>query len=145
MNLTPWFDIYEKRMNDRYLEHVKKKYSTFINEIIEYHRRLGNTTFVEFGCGAANISRILAEKIPGSHHVLVDNCSKMLELAAINMQGHSFEICKGDIRCPDVRNRLMDGVHSRSIAHSHGVLEHFNNVHIRDIIYTQNNCSTPRS
>ena len=113
-------------MNDSYFSHIKSKYAPFISFLKEqegYH-------FIELGCGAGNITKALREWYKYGHYTLVDNCPKMLSLA---IENNPNENCI--FLCADITksiNTMPAGDYT--IVHSHGVLEHFSDRDIRNII-----------
>lgn len=125
--MTPWYEIYKERMNERYLEHVANKYAPFIERV---HAQ-DASTLVEIGCGAGTITRILREmREETGWYTLVDNCPKMLGLAVENNPTH-----RALFKCQDIRWGWFSDDRSHSaVVHSHGVLEHFGDEDIRKIV-----------
>ncbi len=85
--------------------------------------------FVELGCGAGNITKILREYVPNAKFTLFDSCPKMLSLAVENNPTDNSKFY-----CADITKRYCISTSSKSVVHSHGVLEHFNNSEIYRII-----------
>jgi len=132
--MVDWYDFYLKRMNDKYREYLGKKYEPFLNKIVDLANEIysGNKLNVaEFGCGAGNISRLLQARVGRAYHHLFDNSNKMLELASQNVVSSMSYIKNHDIIHP------YKGTLKFDIIHSHGVLEHFSDGTIRDIISHQ--------
>jgi len=130
-----WFEHYVDRMNDRYRTHVATKYNPFLTLIADYAAQMKGSTIAEFGCGAANVSRILAERFGGDNfYLLLDVEHDMLDLAYRNMNeaGPDFNIHEHDISQP-----FPSDVYDIGLIHSHGVLEHFPDEAIRNIIALQ--------
>lgn len=125
---TSFYNMYRDRMNDRYRDHVVKKYWPFIIAIRD-NLPLDVEMIAEFGCGAANISRLLPQDIK---HILVDSDPDMLYLADLNMRTtrSDFIVAQYDIV-------HIDNFPSVDLIHSHGVLEHFQDDEIRQIIMRQ--------
>ncbi len=143
--MKSWYDIYKERQNSSYRKHLDEKYSTFINTIISEYQTAHGEVFVrlaEFGCGAANISRIVSDRIEamrgGSAHLLFDNCPKMLGLAAENMAGKNAAAYQWSILDSSLPDWMFGahGIYPRLI-HSHGVLEHFNDSDINKALDIQ--------
>lgn len=126
-----FYQTYEARMNEKYRTHIERKYYPFI-ELILRELPLGACSVGEFGCGAANISRVLAKAKPEIDHILVDIDQRMLALAGKNMDLTSsrFELIPWNILSPLPHLRLQ-------LVHSHGVLEHFSDRDIRQILDCQ--------
>jgi len=129
-----FYNAYEARMNEKYRTHVERKYYPFI-ELILKELPLGYCLIGEFGCGAANISRVLAKAKPEIEHYLIDWDHRMLLLADENMRStnSSFSLYIEDLLDPPNEN-LTPNIH---LIHSHGVLEHFSDAEIRTIIGNQ--------
>jgi len=126
--MSAWYNFYVARMNDAYYDHVFRKYLQFINQIAM--RCLPGDIVVEAGCGTANITRALKELRPESKYIVVDNDDKMLGLAASNLrEWPSIAARQLDIR--------YDEMPKADIVHGHGVLEHFDDETIRQIIGLQ--------
>ena len=133
-----WYEHYVDRMNARYLDYVRRKYGPFIDMVRELMPATDSCRVAEIGCGAANVSRILQERVVAGQrcqHVLVDVCPNMLGLAKRNMHEASAEhiaILADAKRLPDSKD-LKD----LDVIHSHGVLEHFEDRHIARILHQQ--------
>lgn len=127
--MTPWFEIYRERMNQRYLDHVASKYAPFIENLFG----IRGFNFTEIGCGAGNITRILRE-MHGAHgnsrvygYHLIDACPKMLSLA---IENNPQDNCI--FQCGDVKNATIP---ESNLVYSHGLLEHFDDFDIRGIVH----------
>ena len=130
--MTPWHEIYRERMNDRYIRHIKKKYGTFIRTIAEtptFHY----PSYVELGCGAGNITKVLREQKPASTCTLIDLCPDMLSLAIKNNQSQNCKFIVGDIT--QLSYNASPRYHPDNVVHSHGVLEHLEDDQIIDILH----------
>jgi SAM-dependent methyltransferase len=133
--MLSWYEIYRNRMCESYVEHVRNKYDEFVNLISNSERA---NMFVEIGCGAGNITKIIREtnKSKDAKYVLIDNCEKMLGLAEVNN--------KEDNRCSFVLESIVESkpyadlkdisTPKSTIVHSHGLLEHFSDNDISTII-----------
>lgn len=143
--MKPWYDIYKERMNEEYKDHIKRKYAGFLDQIMQSFDGFmfrDSLTIGEMGCGAANISRVLSEKMSDmTSFILVDNCPKMMSLAMENMTDTKSIFLNKSILDDEFDYGIsfdMEGVFN--IIHSHGVLEHFTDSEIREIIRIQKNC-----
>lgn len=129
--MTPWFDIYRERMNDRYRQHVATKYAPFLEALYKTH----GWKFTEIGCGAGNVTRILREMHQGADfdYHLIDSCPKMLGLA---LENNPVPNCT--FSCADITGK---SVNETSLIHSHGLLEHFDDANIRYVIENMLQCA----
>lgn len=122
--MTPWYEIYRERMNQQYRDHVAVKYGPFLKALHEVPGRV----ITEVGCGAGNITRILREmrNIETWYH-LTDSCPKMLGLAVENNPVFNCNFSVADIR------RSIPA--ECDLVHSHGLLEHFDDLDIIHIVH----------
>lgn len=135
--MSSWYEHYVGRMNDSYLDHVRKRYGPFIKIIRELMPKSDHCRVAEVGCGAANITRILDEKIiMGQHcrHIILDKCPLMLGLAHQNLADNHVNHLAILGNALNLPTEPMTGL---SVIHSHGVLEHFSDKHINRIINEQ--------
>lgn len=139
--MKTWYDHYVGRMNDSYREHVSKRYGKHINMIVSAATKRNGLKVVEIGCGAANVSRIVSEKIIQKtndrvfpKYVILDICPKMLGLARVNFGAVSDHVAQlGDA----LDLGMSEDLKSTDVFHSHGVLEHFRDGQINVIINEQ--------
>jgi SAM-dependent methyltransferase len=135
-----WYGHYTKRMNDHYRNYMAEKYRQYFEVIVN---KLPHTSKIaEFGCGTANVSRILQERYNHKkyHYILVDIDINMLQLASQNMSncyGTSFELWQHDIRIDIMDRDKMWNTEDIGMIYSHGVLEHFSDKDISKIITAQ--------
>lgn len=128
--MKSWYEIYKERMNETYNSHVATKYGKFIEELYKQHA----FRYAEIGCGAGNITKILREMQQKSHlHLLVDSCPKMLSLA---LENNPSPDCT--FKCGDARQL---GLYPTDVIHSHGLLEHFSDEDIRQIVKIGTACA----
>lgn len=123
--MKSWYEIYRERMNASYRSHLVNKYAQFLEQLHFYQ---GQTT-TEIGCGAGNITRLLREmENPGSRnfHFLTDKCPQMVGLAVEN---NPTPRCMFSVS--DITEMVPDKC---DMAHSHGLLEHFDDATIRTIV-----------
>jgi SAM-dependent methyltransferase len=121
-----WFDFYQDRVNDRYSDHIKKRYSFFLNVICAFANK--NETLVELGCGIGSISKQLQKRV-SNPLLLIDICPKMLELASQNVDNVTFK--RADIIKDPIR------IDKPILFHSHGVLEHFTDAQLESFLKNQ--------
>lgn len=132
--MTKWALFYQEKLNSiSYPQNFLNKYSDFIMVLLNSIDNNHYNEIVELGCGICNITRSLIDMRPQKHYTAIDNDIDMLKLSIKNIQSsRSFpeylNIVYGDILFNEVTGDL---------AHSHGVLEHFNDVDIRQIIKNQ--------
>jgi len=129
-----WYGRYVTRMNNHYRKHMANYYQPFFHILSQ--QAPATASVAEFGCGAANVSRILAEQYfaRNYHYLLLDNCLEMLQLASNNMcacYGAHFEVINHDMR------KTAPAVSDVGLIYSHGVLEHFPDDEIRSILMHQ--------
>jgi len=130
--MKTWVEFYKDRVTEEYLNHVITKYSYFVNLI---HSEINSTDdiIVELGCGICNITRTLAELNPGAKFIAMDNDEEMLKLSADNLAAGNLT------NIPLLRGNILNynQIPFGTIAHSHGVLEHFTDGEIKQIINIQ--------
>jgi SAM-dependent methyltransferase len=140
--MLSWYEIYRSRMCEAYVNHVRDKYDEFIGCISNTERAMN---FIEIGCGAGNITKILRERNSSkdARFWLIDNCEKMLGLARENNEEDSrcmFElqsVIDSEVYASIKKNnvpRTNTIVPAKTVVHSHGLLEHFNDNDISTII-----------
>ena len=130
--MSKWSSYYEDKMTLESDSRFRMKYEFFINFLNSV--AVGPTSS-EWGCGTAIITKILNEKGRFKKHVVMDNDEDMLDLARENVQ--QLESClmfSNDIREPFAAAEA-------SLAHSHGVLEHYGDNEIRAIVKNMKACS----
>lgn len=125
--MDTWPQFYHDRLNDGYLQYVKKQYAEHINAVM-CNIRVGDHVH-EIGCGTGTISRIIADR--SSHmknsFVLSDINPEMLAMAHQRMTG-----AKVEWGC--LPYAAQEPPYPCQVVHSHGVLEHFDDETIRTII-----------
>jgi trans-aconitate methyltransferase len=123
-----WFNFYKNRVNSSYLEYAEKRYDRMIQEIFEFV--MYDSTIVEAGCGIGTITKIV-RKHRDVDIICFDNDKDMLSLAKANLAEHkNISIVQHDILQPF-------GFKDADLVFSHGVLEHFTDDEIRQIISSQ--------
>lgn len=124
--MTAWVDFYRGRCNERYFGYFTRKYAPFIDAIVEHSRP--SDDFLEVGCGTANTTRALIERLTEADYwyAATDIDLDMLTLADRNRGDLAISFSQADAR--DVPTYPPD------IVHSHGLLEHFDDKSIRQII-----------
>jgi len=136
-----WFEHYAARMNDQYRDHMRKKYAKHINMVASAASKDNGLRVAEIGCGAANITRLVSERIIKKsndtifpRYVILDSCPQMLGLARANLLAVSDHVAQlGNALDLGMSKDLMDV----DVFHSHGVLEHFRDGQINVIINEQ--------
>jgi ubiquinone/menaquinone biosynthesis C-methylase UbiE len=122
-------------MNDSYYDHVCKRYKVHIDLIANACKI--DTRVMEVGCGMGNITRELVRRsVTNKRQVATDFCPKMLDLALLNLEqeisANKVLLCKGDMTNSNhFKWMTMD------VIHSHGVLEHYGDLAIRETIEVQ--------
>lgn len=138
--MSKWYDVYVERMNDSYRGHVRQRYAPFIDQILRQSRP--NDVLTEVGCGAANITRIVAANQPkphfNHHYHALDNCPKMRELAQMNLKPLVDQGVDAFTTLCDVTKEVFHWADMKpGLIHSHGLLEHFDDETIREMIRLQ--------
>lgn len=117
-------------MTERYRTNLERKYEPFLSILTEQKA----SEYIEVGCGAANITRILSRRLNGiSSFVASDSCPDMLSLAERNLRAEGKPGCrlvKHNLLRPGTEFNGSAG----SVLHSHGVLEHFDPPRIKGIL-----------
>lgn len=133
--MSAWYNFYRTRDPERYLRYARTRYASFL-AIIQAFVRPGDRV-LEAGCGMGTISRALLDNgTPAKQFVLVDKCSHMLGMAAHNTRyfpEDKVRLFQCDVGALDW-DRRIDPV---DVIHSHGVLEHFDDETIKDVIASQ--------
>lgn len=130
--MNEWPEFYKQRVNSpSYFEYFCKKYKVFLKEIIKH---TPNYTYGigEFGCGIGTTSKYLLAKSKHKQHLL-DNNERMLEMAKQNLSNHTTNQCS--YSCQDITKKPQHGRYD--LIHSHGVLEHFSDSDIINILTKQ--------
>lgn len=128
LTVSQWVRFYEGRGGNEYLEYVKDRYAPFICSIAK--RIQPKDMVLEIGCGTATITSILHQMFGGGveapYFVASDSDLQMLSMACRRLNG-----------LPRVSTVLLDcrqGTKYADFVHSHGLLEHFDDKTIRQII-----------
>lgn len=123
--MKSWYEIYSDRMNQRYRDHIAAKYAPFLKAL----HQVNASSTTEIGCGAGNITRILREmrwnKDETRTYHLIDSCPRMLGLAVENNPDHRCRFVCADVTMVAQNSQLV---------HSHGLLEHFDDLTIKAIV-----------
>lgn len=134
--IRSWPEFYAIRNNEEYYNYVCEKYNCFIHEV--YYSIKPNDLVVEYGCGLGNISRALLKLRPKCEFLLTDINEYMLMMSKDNLyrggllSGIHYEYRQYDARLWPIRWKIKG-----QIAHSHGLLEHFPDDEINEIINLQ--------
>lgn len=131
--MNNWKIFYQDRVNPSYYQHVQTKYGKFIN-LIDAEIQYSQDIVVELGCGICNITRRLASMNHKIQFIAIDKDYSMLELSIQNLASDD-NLSNIDLRRGDILND--NEVPYGTIAHSHGVLEHFTDFQLRRIIDIQ--------
>jgi hypothetical protein len=121
---------------------VSAKYAPFIDMIVKLSG-MSASYVAEMGCGPANVSRIVANKLlltgGGKSHVLTDLHHDVLDLARENVNTtdchhNVFEFIPHDLLSSDYS---LITRRKPTLIHGHGVLEHFDDDEIQYILEKQ--------
>jgi cyclopropane fatty-acyl-phospholipid synthase-like methyltransferase len=123
---SAWATFYEGRHGDDYLNYAKQRYAPFICEIA--HRIHLGDTVLELGAGTGTITKALLEHYP-IHPVTFIASDKDKDMRRILSQ--RFD--KSNVSVIDLDAKRIPTVFA-DVVHSHGMLEHFDDHTIRDVI-----------
>lgn len=117
MTLTmDWYQFYVNRVNSTYQDYFEKRYEPFLNVIDQLRTANG---IQELGCGIGSVSKAIGGKFKGC-----DIDPFMVKLANENTNSNNFH-----------HQSLFDAViDPYAIKVTHGVLEHFQDAQIEDIL-----------
>lgn len=111
-----WYTFYANRVNSGYQAYFEKQYEPFLDIINQLKTDEG---IFELGCGIGSVSKAIGGKFRG-----IDNDCMMVKLANQNTQSFNFyQDCIFEIDIPKTMLKV-----------THGVLEHFQDDQITDII-----------
>jgi SAM-dependent methyltransferase len=129
--MSRWSDVYSQRLNDSYFEYFEKRYHPFLDLIRKslIGKRHELTHHVEFGCGMGNTTRAIIRNGNARSYLCLDADPEMLKLAKQNLLGTHAQL-----RRADVQNTGQVLPFKASLIHSHGLLEHFKDEEIRNIV-----------
>jgi hypothetical protein len=126
LNESDWSRFYKGRVGDSYPEYASQKYNPFIREILA-----GNPQKVcEEGCGISTISKIIKKIEPDVKVTCTDRDKDQLKLAEKNMKNTNCNFGIGNILSQKHKDFY-------DVIFSHGVLEHFPDAQIKQIIERQ--------
>lgn len=133
--MSQWSEFYAGRCNARYKEHVRRKYAPFIQGIayagLAVHRRGFRPVLREEGAGIGTITAILHADLNYRADLLMFDLDYEQATLASSNTGLFCDV--GSILEP----------HSKvDVIHSHGVLEHFCDSDIRQIVQRQQHEAT---
>lgn len=124
-----WHNFYKNRIGESYTYYISKQYSPFIEEI---KKRINpQSKVLEMGCGIGSVTKILSDLINASYYIS-DISQEMISLSILNLKGRTFNHLRWNIK-KEFKEKV-------AIIHSHGVLEHFNDRDIKQIITNQLKC-----
>lgn len=128
--MSAWSEFYSTRAHtySRYAEYAKIRYAPFITKIL--NRVVWNSSVAEIGCGMATITTILKGASPTLQYVATDLDREMLDIAKLHIP-HGILLLEHDAIYP-----LGTNIAKFDVVHSHGLLEHFANEPIQQIIHS---------
>lgn len=119
-------------MNERYFQHIKKKYAPFLHFVHEHIPHDGK--IVELGCGPGFITKALLNlEVPFSP-ICFDKDRDMQQLLHVNTGLSMLWV--------DVRDYIFNGMQI-DVIHSHGLLEHLQDRDVRKIVRNCNAAKKP--
>jgi len=119
--MSVWSDFYKSRVGNGYSNYCKDRYKPFIDSIIS---NIGKNVREE-GCGIATISKIIMQRV-NIQMQMFDIDPDQVELSKENTNSNTPYV--GDIFSNHGKTDLI---------FSHGVLEHFSDNNIRNILNRQ--------
>lgn len=123
---SAWATFYEGRHGDDYLSYVKERYAPFISEISN-RIQLGDTV-LELGAGTGTITAALHEQY-AMHPVSFIASDKDVDMRRILRR----RLLKTKVSVIALDAKRVP-THYADVVHSHGMLEHFDDHTIRDVI-----------
>ena len=130
--MSKWSDFYfEKCINPQSIINFANKYAPFLSEVA----KPGGIS-IEFGAGTGLVSRLTFNN---TYQVLLDNDYDMLALARV------INSYRGYNRVAVIHWDILESYYKHTmfnVAHSHGVLEHFNDGDIRRIVRNMRDCAS---
>lgn len=136
--MSKWSDFYlRKATNVESIRNFKVKYTPYFREICKSMPYCCGVQ-IEFGCGTGIVSRVVSGHLKTTDSVLVDNDSDVLDLARLLNSLYKFNpvLHEQDI----VKERILSHT-TFNVAHSHGVLEHFDNESIKRTVRNMRDCA----
>lgn len=130
--MSKWSDFYKKRMTQGYVEHVKKQYKPFLDEIINIAKDLDTPqpVLLEAGCGIGTVTKALVQNGLSAKMCAFDLCRDQVYSTDLNLYGLDVNVFVGSIL-------NQESYHQVDIIHSHGVLEHFSDEDIQRVLDIQ--------
>lgn len=124
--MSAWKTFYAGREGHEYREYVHKRYAPFINAL---RCHIGtNDLVLEVGCGTGTITSILAAQEYGqARYVATDIDEEMVKLATERMFGLDLDVAVYKRHAGDTDTKA-------DVVHSHGLLEHFPDHLIREVV-----------
>lgn len=129
---SAWADFYAGRDGDDYLRYVEERYAPFISAIV--HRWKANDLVLEIGAGTGTISKALS-LFPHPFG---------LSLNATDVDPEMVKLTKKRLWFDNVATYQLNAITERlvpqaQVVHSHGMLEHFDDATIRQVIHNFRN------
>ncbi len=124
-----WCEFYKNKANENYYNYITCKYKCFIDEIKKELKV--RKSVIEMGCGLGNITKALIRENKNCQYKIIDNKSDIIELAIKHIDCSVVDWDLFDITMPFPYNERCD------LIHSHGVLEHFSDDQIHEILKNQ--------
>lgn len=121
-----WDSFYNSRINSSYQDHFERKYAVFLAMLLNAHDNYNPDEYIlEAGCGIGSVSKFLAKYTIKSSGF--DLCSNMVQYSRKNNQitHKAFAFWEADLFNYNDVSRLTV---------THGVLEHFSDDKILEII-----------
>ncbi len=132
---TTWTNFYQRRTGSSYKEYAAKRYQSFISMI----NHLNPMSTVEEGIGIGTITSLIDSK----YKIGFDINPEMVEMAKTNSDVNRIEV--DDIVNPTTPLIVQhyDFFKEKTLAITHGVLEHFNDNIIIEIMNRYKRTNTP--
>ena len=131
-DLSKWGQMYLSRVGDSYPAYCRQQYRPFLEAIRNAMESQGSGVVREEGCGIATITKVLAQdaNLEKFEFVAFDSNIDQVQSAEANCRAlaAAVAIYRDDIFKPSFAVEII---------HSHGVLEHFSDVQIHNILERQ--------
>lgn len=126
-----WSQYYVSRVNSKsYEDYFATKYSYLIDDVVNYVKQDSSILIIEDGCGIGSVTKQLEKYLPYNKYLLFDNDPKMLKLSKKNLEAYknTYFMKRNILSSPKICYL------GKKIVITHGVLEHFSDEHISQIV-----------
>ena len=126
-----WPSFYSGRGGQDYQQYVQQRYTPFIAAVRA--RIAGSDNVLELGCGTSTITKALSGAgALGVNLYATDNNAEMIKLAKARLKGTAAVVFLRD---------AFEAFSHADVVHSHGLLEHFADEQILQIVRADSGCA----